>query len=178
MTLTWPDIVIGAVALFFMLKGWKRGLVSELAGLVALFAAFAAAVRYPGTLDDLVQHYLHAGARTAHIAGMVVFALAVYLAVMAVAGIVGRFAKLPVISLGNSAAGALVGLTKAFVGVWAILYIALFFPLSPDLRADLRRSTVVSIVTAPNAEVDAVMRDALPAFMKPFAESLFTNHRV
>jgi hypothetical protein len=109
---------------------------------------------------------------------MVVFALAVYLAVMALAWILGRFAALPVISLGNSAAGALVGLVKALAGAWAVLYIALFFPLTHDVRSDLRHSTLASIVTQPNGHVDALMRGALPTFMKGFVDPIFTNHRV
>src|SRR5664279_1257379 len=105
MTPSWPDIVIGGLALIFALKGWKRGFVSELSGLVAAGAAIVAAVRYPGSLDDLVQTYLHVRPGAAHIVGMVVFAIAVYFAVMTIAWIFGRFARLPVISLGNSAAG-------------------------------------------------------------------------
>jgi uncharacterized membrane protein required for colicin V production len=178
MTLTWPDLVIGGLALVFALKGWKRGFVSELAGALALFTAVVAAVRYPGSLDDFAQRYAHASPGAAHIAGMVVFALAFYLAVMAAGWILARFARLPVISLGNSAAGALVGLLKALAGAWAVLYIALFFPLPRDLRIDLRRSTAVAIVTAPNAEVDSIMRGALPTFVKPYADPIFTNHRV
>ncbi len=178
MTLTWPDLVIGGLALIFALKGWKRGFVSELAGAVAFIIAIVAAIRYPGTLDDLAVRYLHASAGAAHVAGMVAFALAVYLAVMAVAWIFARFARLPVISLGNSAAGAVVGAAKAIVGVWAVLYVALFFPLAHDLRTDLHRSTLVSIVTGPNATVDALMRGALPSFVKPFADPIFINHRV
>jgi len=178
MTLTWPDIVIAGFALIFALKGWKRGFVSELAGAAAISIAIVAAFRYPGSLDDLAERYAHASAGAAHVVGMVVFSLAVYLAVMAVAWIFGRFAKLPVISLGNSAAGMLVGLTKALVAVWAVLYVALFFPLTRDLRADLRRSTTVSIVTQPNGQIDSLMREALPTFVKPYADQLFTNHRV
>jgi uncharacterized membrane protein required for colicin V production len=178
MTLTWPDIVIGALGFVFTLKGWKRGFVSELAGMVAFFVAVVAAIRYPGSLDDLAQRYLNLSGGTAHLAGMVAFALAWYLAVMAVAWIFGRFAKLPVISLGNSAAGALIGLMKALAGVWAVLYIALFFPLPHELRADLHRSTLVSLVTQPNATVDAIMQGALPSFIKPIADPMFENHRV
>jgi len=178
MTLTWPDIVIGGIAFIFALKGWKRGFVSELAGAVAIGAAVVAAIRYPGSLDDLVARYAHASTGAAHIAGMVVFALAVYLAVCAAAWILGRFAKLPVISLGNSAGGALVGFAKALVGAWAVLYVALFFPLPHDVRTDLRRSTLASIVTQPNRHVDALMRGAVPPFMKDFVDPIFTNHRV
>ncbi len=178
MSLTWPDLVIGGLALMFALKGWKRGFVSELAGAVAAFVAIVAAIRYPGSLDDLAQRYAHASAGAAHVVGMVVFAVAVYAAVMAVAWIFSRFAKLPVISFGNAIGGVLVGLTKAFVGAWAVLYVALFFPLTHDIRTDLRRSTMVGIVTQPNRTVDGLMRGALPSFVKPFADPIFTNHRV
>jgi uncharacterized membrane protein required for colicin V production len=178
MTPTWPDVVIGGLALIFTLKGWKRGFVSELSGAVAVGVAIVAAVRYPGSLDDLALHYAHASPGAAHVVGMVVFALAVYFAVMAAAWIFGRFARLPIISLGNSVAGALIGLAKALVGAWAVLYVALFFPLTHGMRSDLRHSTLASIVTQPNARFDAVMRGALPAFVKPFADPVFINHRV
>jgi uncharacterized membrane protein required for colicin V production len=178
MSFTWPDIMIGALLLIFALKGWKRGFVSELAGAVAFFCAVIAAFRYPGTLDDIAQRYAHASRGAAHLAGMVCFSLAAYLAVMAIAWIFGRFAALPVVSLGNSAAGAAIGLAKALAGTWAVLYVALFFPLTHDVRSDLHRSTLVSIVTEPNAHIDALMRGALPSFAKQFADPIFTNHHV
>jgi hypothetical protein len=109
---------------------------------------------------------------------MVVFALAVYVALMSVGWIFGRFARLPVISLGNSAGGALVGLAKALAAAWAVLYVALFFPLPGDLRSDLDHSVMVSIVTGPNRRVDTLVRGALPSFVRPLAEPIFTNHHV
>ncbi len=178
MSASWPDMLIGGIALFFALKGWKRGFVAEIAGAIALFAAIVAAIRYPGSLDDLAGEFLHVRAGAAHVIGMVTFALAVYVALLALAWIASRFAKLPIISLGNRAAGAALGLVKALAGAWAVLYVALFFPLTPDLRADLHRSAIVSVITEPNAGVDAVMRSALPAFVKPWADPIFTNHRV
>jgi uncharacterized membrane protein required for colicin V production len=178
MRLVWPDVLIGGIALFFALKGWKRGFVAEIAGAIALFAAIVAAIRYPGSLDDIAGRFFHVRAGAAHVVGMVIFALAVYFALMAGAWIAGRFAKLPIVSLGNRAAGAAVGSIKALAGVWAVLYVALFFPLTPDVRADLRRSAIVSAITEPNVGVDAVMRSALPQFVKPWADPIFTNHRV
>ena len=175
MTITWPD---GGLGFIFALKGWKRGFVAELAGAAALAIAIVAAIRYPGSLDDIAERYTHASPGAAHIAGMVLFALAFYAAVMALTFIAGRFARLPVISIGNSAAGAAVGLCKAFAATWAVLYVALFFPLPHALRGDLRRSTMVSIVTEPNRRIDALMRGALPAFAAPLTDPIFTNHRV
>ncbi|MFN2461498.1 MAG: CvpA family protein [Candidatus Velthaea sp.] len=176
--MTWPDIVIGGIALVFALKGFKRGFVAELAGAVALSVAILAAFWYGGALDDAAERLTHTGAGSAHVIGMVVYAAAVYLAVVAAAALLGRFARLPVINLGNAAAGAAVGAVKALVGCWAILYVALFFPLSGDLRADLHRSTLVALVTGPNERVDGVLRGAMPWFVRPFVGPLFSHHRV
>jgi len=38
-SLTWPDLVIGGIALLFALKGWKRGFVGEISGAIALAGA-------------------------------------------------------------------------------------------------------------------------------------------
>lgn len=178
MSLTWPDIVIAGIALIFALKGFKRGFVSELAGAVALAIAVIAAILYPGTLDDLAENITHAGMGSAHVIGMIAFAVAVYLAVMALSWLLRGIAKLPVIGIGNSIAGAAVGVGKALFGAWAVLYVALFFPLTSDLRGDLHRSALVAVVTQPNEQVDGVLRGSMPWFVKPFVGPIFDHHRV
>jgi len=178
MSLAWPDLVIITIATIFALKGWKRGFVSELGGAVALFVAILAAFWYNGSLDDLAQTATHLGPGSAHVIGIVTFALAVYLAVMALSFLLNRFAKLPVIGTVNAAGGALVGIAKALVGAWAVLYVVLFFPLAPDLRADFHRSTLAAIVTEPNAQFDPMLRNAMPWFVRPFTAPLFARHHV
>ncbi len=178
MSFAWPDIVIGGVLLLFVLKGWKRGFVSELAGFVALAIAIVAAFRYDGTIDATVAGIAHVRPGSAHVLAMVVFAAAVYALLMVVAWLLGRVAKLPVIGLGNALGGALVGAFKVALGFWALLYVALFFPLTSDLRSDLHRSALVAPLTAPNARVDAIVRDAMPWFVRPFTGPLFAHHHV
>jgi uncharacterized membrane protein required for colicin V production len=178
MSLAWPDLVIVVIAFIFALKGWKRGFVSELGGAVAFFIAIVAAFWYNGSLDDLAQTATHLGPGSSHVVGMIAFSLFLYLAVVAASFALSRFAKLPVVGTVNAAGGVLVGIAKALVGAWAVLYVVLFFPLAPDLRADLRRSPLVAIVTAPDAQVDPMLRDAMPWFVRPFTGPLFSRHRV
>lgn len=178
MSLTWPDVVIGGIALMFALKGWKRGFVAELAGAVAMGIAIIAAIFYPGTLDALARQITHAGIGSSHVIGMVAFAVAVYVAVMALSWLLSGVAKLPIVTWGNSLFGALVGIGKALIGSWAVLYVALFFPLTHDLRADLHSSTLVAIVTQPNDQLDHVVRGSMPWFVKPFVGPVFAHHRV
>lgn len=175
--MSWPDLVIGGIAVLFAVKGYRRGFVSELAGAVALFVAIVAAFFwYPWWIDGTVVGFTHLGPGSAHIVGMVLFAVAVYAVVMVVAWALGRVAKLPVLGIGNSIAGAVVGVGKTLVGAWAVLYVLLFFPLTPDLRADLHRSALVALCTQPNPEIDHTFRDLLPWFVRPFVGPLFNNH--
>jgi len=175
---TWPDLVIGAIALIFALKGYKRGFVAEIGGFIALAAAIWAALRYPGTLDDFAKTTLHVGEGSAHVVGMIAFAMAVYIALLLISMALSRIAKLPVIGVGNGLGGAAVGVAKAVVGVWIVLYVLLFFPLTPDLRDDLHRSQLVAAVTSENGMVDGIVRGSMPWFVRPLVKPIFDRHRV
>jgi membrane protein required for colicin V production len=172
----WPDLVIGGIALLFAWKGFRNGFVAELAGPVALLIAIAAAFFYPGSLDADVVNVTHLGPGSSHAIGTVVFAAIVYAIVTMIAWLLGRVAKLPGVAIVNGGAGALVGGAKALLGAWAVLYVALFFPLTPDLRDDLHTSQLVAMITAPDAGIDATAREFLPWFVKPFLAPIFARH--
>lgn len=176
--MTWPDLVIGAIALLFALKGWKRGFVSEIGGFVALAAAIWAALHYPGVLDATMRDTFHINAGSAHVAGMIAFALLFYVALLAISAVLSRIAKLPVIGLGNALGGAVIGVIKALIGTWAVLYVVLFFPLSRDLRSDLHKSSLVALVTSPNPQADAIVKGTMPWFIRPLVDPLFAHHRL
>lgn len=175
--MTWPDLVVAAFALLFALKGWKRGFVAEIGGFVALAAAVWAAITYNGALDPWVEHTLHAGPGSAHVIGMAILAVLVYVILMLISSVLSRIAKLPIIGIGNGIGGAIIGVLKVLLATWAIVYIVLFFPIPRDLRLDLRHSVVVASLSDNNRKVDTYVSNALPWFVKPFAEPLFARHR-
>jgi hypothetical protein len=109
---------------------------------------------------------------------MAMFAIAVYIVLMLVSATLSRVARLPVIGLGNALGGAAIGVVKAVLGLWVVLYVALFFPLSPDLRGDLHASRLVAYITQDNGRVDALVKGTLPWFVRPFAQPFFNRHRV
>jgi membrane protein required for colicin V production len=175
---TWPDLVVVAIALLFALKGWKRGFVAEIGGFIALAAAIWAALSYPGTFDRALQQLTNLGEGSAHVIGMVAFALIVYVALMVISAVLSRIARLPVIGLGNGIGGAVIGVVKALLGVWAVVYVALFFPLTRDLRTDLHNSQLVAFVSQDNAPVDAYVRSTMPWWVRPLVSPLFARHRL
>lgn len=177
MTLAWPDLVIGGITLFFAIKGFRNGFVAELAGTIALIIALIAAFWYPGVFDNAVHALTGLTSGSAHMLGLVLWAILAYAVVMFVAWLLGRIARLPVIGIANGIGGALLGGGKVLLGAWAVLYVLLFLPLPNDLRADLHRSSLVQLVTAPDEQIDATLRGALPWFVRPFMGPIFDHHK-
>ncbi|GAC1561463.1 MAG: hypothetical protein NVS3B17_14110 [Vulcanimicrobiaceae bacterium] len=178
MGVAWPDLAIGLILLLGTLAGFKRGLIDELAGLVALGFAIVAAFAYGGTWDAWLHDHARLGVGSAHIVGLVLYAAAAYAVVRAIGAALSTVAKLPIVGTANALAGAAVGFAKAAVFLWAIVYVALFFPLNASLRDDLHQSRLVAFLELPNGKLDENLRRSLPFFVQPFAKDLFERHRV
>ncbi|MGH7709217.1 MAG: CvpA family protein [Vulcanimicrobiaceae bacterium] len=174
----WPDLIIGAVLAFGIFHGWRRGFINELSGAVALFVAVVAAFHYPGTWDATVVNYTQLSPGSAHAVALIAFAAVFYLITYAIGAALSRVAKLPLLNIVNGALGGVVGLAKALLLVWFVLFVALFFPLSPDLRRDLHGSTLAAFITQSNQSIDDGIRKSFPWFAQPFAKDYFKRDHV
>lgn len=176
--MSWPDILIGVLLLIPALKGFKRGFIMELAGAFALLLSLITPWFYNGAFDATLRGALRVGAGAAHVIALFLVGLATYVAIMLAARALSAVAKMPIIGTGNAVAGAAVGLIKGAVFVWLLLYIALFFPLSPALRRDFHASPLVRAFAAPDATIDDRAIATLPSFARPFLRFLAARHRV
>ena len=174
----WPDVTIGAILALLAFKGFARGFVKEVGGLVAL-AAFAIAPHYyNGVADADIDKYTKLGPVAAHLIGMLLAGVVAYAAVMAVAVIAQRLAKLPVLGLGNSLAGAVVGFLKGAFVVWLALYVALFFPLTIPVRAALHQSRLAPYFVTFNGLIDGAIQATIPVFARPYTDQYFDRHHL
>ena len=178
MTVAWPDIVIAIILLVSTLRGIKRGMIGELTGLVALAFGISAAFAYTGTFDGFVRDHGHLGAGPTHVVGMVLYAGLAYAVVYALGAALSTIARLPILNAVNAVLGAVVGFSKGAVYLWALLYVALLFPLPRDIRGDLHRSRLVATLQTPDAWFDGQLRDKLPDFMRPYGDPILDRHRV
>ncbi len=176
--IAWPDLAIGTILAFSAFTGWRRGFISELTGAVALFAALLAAFYYPGIWDAQVESVTHLGNGSSHIVALLLAGAIAYICVFAIGFVLERAAKLPVLGTVNGALGAVVGLGKSLVFVWVVLYVALWFPLSRDFRADLHRSALAAAITQPNEQLDGAIKNSFPWFQRPFTKGAFDKHKV
>ncbi len=176
--ISWPDLIILAIAIIFAVQGWRRGFVMEIGGFLALVAAIGAAILYPGIFDGFTRDVFNISVGSAHIVGMIAFALLVYVVLMVFSAVLSRFAKLPIFNVIDAVGGALVGVLKAIVGVWVVLYFVLFMPLATDVRGDLHRSGFVALISQADAPMDDIVRASMPWFMRPLTKPIFDRHKL
>jgi uncharacterized membrane protein required for colicin V production len=174
----WADLVIGAILLAGAYKGFKTGIINELMGILALVCSVWAGFAYGGFWDESIATSTHVGPGSSHALGLLAFSAEVYAIVSLIGFFLSRIASLPLIKIGNKVLGACVGLGKTSAFIWAVLYIALFFPLTEDLRRDLHQSTLASTMTQPYLHLDGSLHDSLPDFAKLFAAPYFERHHV
>ena len=175
-TYGWPDLIIVVVAGIMAHQGWKRGFISEISGTIALCAAFVAAFSYQGWWDHLLHTVSGISMPSAHVIALAAFAILCYTFVSILGWAMEKNAKVPAIAPIDAFLGALVGIIKTALLFWGILYVALFFPLSQELRNDLHRSFLIHYLTLPNARFDAVLRTTTPWFIRPLAKPIFHRH--
>lgn len=176
--LAWPDVVIAIVLAIAALKGYTRGFVSELGGAVAVTAALVTPWFYNGAFDSQIGHLFNVGPGSAHVIGMFATGLVTYVVILVLARVLGTVAKLPLLGLGNAIGGAIVGFAKGVILLWLLLFIALFFPLSPDIRVSLHQSRLAPALVTYDAQIDDGLLSTIPWFARPFVMPYFRRHHL
>jgi len=174
----WPDIFILIVLAIATYKGYRRGFVSELGGAVAVTAALVTPWFYNGSLDGQIAAITKLGPGSAHVVGMFATGLFTYVVLLIIARLLGAVAKLPVLGFGNALGGAAIGFAKGAILLWLVLFIALYFPLSPDIRADLHQSRLAPYLVSYDRPLDDAILSTIPWFARPFAMPYFRRHHL
>lgn len=174
----WPDVVIIAVLAIAAIKGFARGLLAELGGIVAVLLALAAAFYYNGFADTLIGKTFKMDAGSAHITGVVVSGVVVYGVIILLLWFISRYTNLPALGAGNAIGGGIIGIVKGAILLCVALFIATLFPLTTQLRSDLHKSHLVAMLEQQNQKVDSVIYNKLPDMAKPFVKPLFDRQQV
>jgi uncharacterized membrane protein required for colicin V production len=172
----WPDVVVVLVLAAATFKGFSRGFVAELGGVAALAAGLIAPWFYNGSLDAQIEAYTKLTAGSAHVAGMVLTGIIAYVVILAAVSILRRLSRLPILGTGNAIAGAAVGFAKGALLIWVVIFVALFFPLTPALRTTLRSSQLVPSFTMFDGAVDTAIEATIPDFARPLLDPFLSRH--
>ena len=176
--IAWPDIVIAVVLGIAIFKGYSRGFVSELGGAIAVTAVLVTPWFYNGAFDSQIEQLLKLGPGSAHVVGMFATGLITYVVILIVARVLGGIAKLPLLGLGNALGGAIIGFAKGAILLWLVLFVALFFPLSPDIRDGLHQSRFAPYLATYDGPIDDAILSTIPWFARPFVMPYLKRHHL
>jgi membrane protein required for colicin V production len=174
----WVDaLVILTLAAAFW-GGYRNGLVRELVGLAAVILAWIAASAFANPTADWIATQWALSPSVARVAAFWAVFLAVFVAIRAAGWLLERITKLPVINVASGIGGGLAACLKASVLLWAILFVALFFPMDNDVRTALKNSPSANYIESFDAPVTAAIDAALPKLARPVWHVVMKRHRL
>lgn len=176
--MTWADVLVALTLAVAFWGGYRSGMIRELIGILSIIVAWALAGAFAGLLSETLQLRFALSAGAAHLSAFWLLFLVVFAATRALGWLVERFTALPLLRFASGIGGGIVACAKAILLLWLVLFVALFFPISRDVRATLRKSPSVETIEALDRPAFAMLNQSLPHNARPFADLILAHHHL
>lgn len=176
--MNWVDALVFLTLAVAFWGGYRSGVVRELIGLAAILIAWLLAGAFAGPFADALGIQLGVSVSVAHLIGFWLLFLVVFAAVRAGGWLLEKVASLPIVKIVSGVGGGLVASAKAVLLLWLLLFVALFFPISADVRAAMRASPSARAIDALDEPAYAMLESALPHTVRVVAASILKHHRL
>lgn len=176
--MTWADGLVALTLAVAFWGGYRSGVVREAIGMLAIIFAWALAGAFAGAMGPALQGDFGLTPASAHLASFWLLFLFVFGATRALGWTIERVTAKPVLRVANGIGGGVVACAKAVLALWLVLFVALFFPIAPDVRATLKRSPTVEVIQALDGPAYAMLNAALPKRARPFVRIFLDHHHL
>lgn len=176
--MTWPDILVLVTLIVAFWGGYRNGVVREFIDLGSIILAWIAAGATAGTLSAGIGPAWHLQPATAHLIAFWIIFLTVFVALRALGFLAERVSKLPVMRVASGIGGGFIACVKAVLILWLVLFVALFFPIAPDVRDALRNSRSVPVIELLDRPALAIIEGSLPWFARQVAHPILKRHHL
>ncbi len=176
--LTWADGLIALTLAVAFWGGYRAGMVRELVGIAAVIVSWVLSGLFAGSLAAALQSMYALGGGSSHLLAFWLLFLLVFAGVRAAGWIAERFASLPGLRVASGLGGGAVACAKAVLLLWLVMFVALFFPIAPDVRSALRGSRSIQAIETLNGPAYAMIGEALPHGVRPFGRLILKRHRL
>jgi membrane protein required for colicin V production len=176
--MNWVDILVALTLLAAFWGGYRNGLVREVIGLAAVVLAWFAATAFASAASDWLSAQWAVSPTVARVIAFWSVFLFAFVAVRALGWLLEHITKLPVVSIVSGIGGGLVSSVKVLVLLWAVLFVALFFPMDQQVRQALRQSPSAMLIESFDAPVVAAIDAALPKVTRPVWHIVMKKHRL
>ena len=151
------DIVVGAAMIYGLYKGWKNGLLIEVATLVALVAAVYGAIHFSHFVAAYLSEHFQIGDSYLNISSFLITFIGIVIGVHFLGKLLTKIAKMTMLGWLNRIAGGLFGVLKISIIIGALL---LFFEKSlfglTIISDEVKRE---SIIYAPVSQIGELAFD-------------------
>ncbi len=176
MTWTWADwLVLLTLALAFW-GGYRSGVVREAIGMAAVILAWVIAGALAGSMAGGVEQRTGLAPASAHLVAFWLLFLFVFALTRALGWALERILAVGVLKVVSGIGGGIVACAKAVLILWLVLFIALFFPMAPDVRTTLHRSPTVGLIESLDRPAYALLVASLPHRARPWAKLFLERH--
>lgn len=145
--MNWVDIGIIALLGVAVVLGFKKGLVQEIVGIVALVAAFFFALLFhPAAAGALLQAFPKLPAGIAPTGGFIAMFLAAFLAITLAGWLLAKIIKATPLDFADKLGGMTVGLFKGALVISILLLLLALVPLPREVTQKMDRSAAIRSV--------------------------------
>jgi membrane protein required for colicin V production len=145
------DFLLGAFLAWLAVRGWVRGFVREVLGLVGLVLGILFSFRLGGLVGDFLSRSFGMSPEVGRIVGGVVLFVLLGVVLSVGAAFLSRVMRLPGLNLVNRIGGSVVALLWAVALLLVIVNVARVMSLPDSWERQLDGSTVVAAVAGPEA---------------------------
>ncbi len=138
------DILVWAVLLAFIIKGFFKGLVREVCYLVGLVMGIWAACKYYQSLSEAIRHYIHLPHNVSIIISFILIFLAIGLLFFFLGNLLTAVFKIALLGGINRLGGAIFGFVQGALVLCMLLYFATAKPMPSKLKLKLEKSHAAS----------------------------------
>lgn len=163
------DLLVLVAGVLLAIRGWRRGLLRQLATLLPFLLGLLVAVRLTPSWASAVEDWLgipyEAGLL---LAGLGLFGTITFGGAMALHAL-ARVARLPGLNTADRAGGAIMGVGWLLLGVMALVWFASFLSLPLTVTTLLSESNAVELIAGPDSPprqvLDSLTRDGWHAML-------------
>jgi len=142
--MNWVDIVIIALLAGAVLLGFRKGLVREIVGIIALVAAFfIALLAHKAAAGGLLKAFPRMPVAIAPTAGFIVMFLAAFGVITLAGWLMAKVIKASPLDFADKLGGMAIGLFKGVLGISILLMLLALVPLPKEVTQKMDRSAAI-----------------------------------
>jgi uncharacterized membrane protein required for colicin V production len=176
--MTWIDVLAIATLAVAFYAGWRAGLVAEFFDLAALVSAALLATMWSGGFASGLPPTWPLSEASRHVIALWALFLLIYGVIRTLGWLFEHYFDWPGKHWIGRVGGGLIGAIKALLVLFAILYVALFFPIDRQVRDTLRASPIARQFDRYFPRINDAIVNLMPRYDKLIARPLMNAHRL